>query len=256
MLVSRRAGTLTAFGNAVLLGLGGPDEANDAVTGPDALHRVAGLPGGDGPVSIPLALGLLRSLGVVGLRLVLPEPGDLCGMPGPASISATAVGRGSAVITVGPAEVASLALLPTAVESEGGDVVRWDVVEVERTVAPHGLPTLSEADRELAETMRDATSNLDLLDLAKGRDEVAGRLSNVDRELRALPLPASMAPRAQRTVVAASRLLGILDVAGHADSAAVTALEHEQRAMALRPLRRVARHALCAAYSAAVERPV
>lgn len=253
MLVSRRAGTLTAFGNAALLGLGGPDEAADAVIGGDALHRVVGLPGEDDAVSIPLALGRLRSLGLTGLRLVLPEPGDLVGLPGPAAFSAQALTAGSAVVTVGPPGVPSLALVPTAAASERGDVVRWDVVAVDYTLAPHGLPTLSEAERALAEGMRDATSALDLLDVARGRDDVAGALSRLERDVRTVPLPASLEPRAQRTVVAASRLLGILTVAVDAESGAVTAAETQQRAEALRPLRRVARHALCAAWSAAVE---
>jgi hypothetical protein len=253
VLVSRRAGTLTAFGNAVLLGLGGPDEAGDAVTGQDAVHRVVGLPGEGDAVSLPLALGTLRTLGVVGLRLVLPEPGDLAGMPGPASASADAVSRGCAVLTIAPLGVASLALLPSSVASDDGAVVRWDVVAVDHSVAPHGLPTLSEAERMLAEAMREATTSLDLLDVARGRDDVAGRLSGLDRELRSLPLPASLAPRAQRLVVSASRLLGILDVASSSDGAAVTAAEAARRTDALRPLRRVARHSLCAGYSAALE---
>ena len=253
MLVSRRAGTLTAFGNAALLGLGGLDEAVDAVTGADALHRVVGLPGEAEPVSLALALGRLRTLGVTGLRLVLPEPGDLVGVPGPASFSTLALAAGSAVITVAPPEVAALALVPTAAASEGGDVVRWDVVPVEFAPAPSGLPTLSEAERQLAETMRETTETLDLLDVARGRDDVAGALSRLERELRDLPLPASLEPRAQRTVVSALRLVGILRVAADAESAAVTAAETARRAEAIRPLRRTARHALCAAWSAALE---
>lgn len=253
MLVSRRAGTLTAFGNAALLGLGGLDEAAEAVTGSDALHRVVDLPGEDGPVSLALALGRLRALGVTGLRLVLPEPGDLVGLPGPTSFSSLALAAGSAVLTVAPPDVAPLALLPTSAPSDHGDVVRWDVVPVEFSLAPHGLPTLSEAERQLAESMRETTATLDLLDVAKGRDDVAGALSRLDRELRSLPLPASLEPRAQRTVVTALRLVGILSVAADADSAAVTAAEAQRRAEAIRPLRRTARHALCAAWSAAVE---
>lgn len=253
MLVSRRAGTLTAFGNAVLLGLGGPDEAIEAVTGADALHRVVGLPGEPGPVSLALALGVLRGLGVQGLRLVLPEPGDVVGMPGPATVSAEAVRCGSAVLTVGPPSVPALALLPTAEPSDRGDVVRWDAVTVEFALAPHGLPTLSEAERSLAESMRETTAALDVLDVAKGRGDVAGSLARLEREVRTLPLPASMVPRAQRTVVAASRLLGILTVAADSESAAVTAAEAQRRSEVIRPLRLVARHALCAAYSAATE---
>ncbi|HET7902280.1 MAG TPA: hypothetical protein VFL59_13940 [Candidatus Nanopelagicales bacterium] len=253
MLVSRRAGALTAFGNAVLLGVGGPDEAVEAVTGRDAVHRVVALPGEDEPVSLALALGRLRALGVQGLRLVLPEPGDLTGMPGPAAASAAATAAGSAVVTVAPPDVAPLALVPTAATSDRGDVVRWDVVPVEFSVAPYGLPTLSEAERSLAETMRETTEALDLIDVARGRDDVAGALARLETSVRTLPLPSSMEPRAQRAVVSATRLVGILGIAAEAESAAVTSAEQQRRADALRPLRRVAKHALCAAWSAAAE---
>lgn len=224
MLVSRRAGTLTAFGNAVLLGLGGPDEAIEAVTGADALHRVVGLPGEPGPVSLALALGVLRGLGVQGLRLVLPEPGDVVGMPG----SGDGVRRGRALRQRRPHRGSAVG--PGARPAAHGGAVRprrrrplGRRATVEFALAPHGLPTLSEAERSLAESMRETTAALDVLDVAKGRGDVAGSLARLEREVRTLPLPASMVPRAQRTVVAASRLLGILTVAADSESAAVTA---------------------------------
>ena len=250
MLVSRRPGALTAWGSAFLLGLESADHTDDAVRADDALHRVVGLPGEDGGATVPVALGRLRASGVTALRLVLPEPGDLTGMAGPAAASTAATAAGAAVLTVGPHTAPTLALIPSSARSEQGDVVRWDVVDVEPTVAPHGLPTLGEADRMVAEAMREAIESLAVLDVASGRDDVAGRLAGIERGLQRLDLPAALPARAQRLVASGSRLLAITVLAADSDGAAVTAAAAAARAEVLRPLRRAARYALCAGYSA------
>jgi hypothetical protein len=251
---TRRAGALTAWGSAYLAGVVSLDDADASTVGPDALHRVRGVPGEDADVPVSIALGRLRARGVTGLRLVLPEPGDPTGLPGPTSFTATAVAAGAAVVTVGPPEAPAYALLATsAATPASGDAVRWDVVPVDFALAPAGLPTLSEADRSLTETMTASTAELAALDVARGRDDVAGRLRRLDRALREIDLPPTLAPRAQRLVATASRLLGVLDIAEETDGAAVTASETLRRSAALRPLRTATRYALCAAYSAAAE---
>jgi hypothetical protein len=251
VLVSRRAGALTAWGNAYLLGSASLDEAAAAVVGDDVLHRVLGVPGEADPVTLAVALGRLRASGVRGLRLVLPEPGDLVGMPGPAALSADAALRGAAVLTVGDLDVTPWALLPTVGASV--DALRWDVVRADWSVPPHGLPTLSEADRALSEALRDTTHVLDALEVARGRDDVAARLTAIDTDLRRIDLPSSLPARAQRMVVTATRLLSVASIAAESDGAAVTASVATRRREALRTLRTTARYALCAAYSAALE---
>ena len=253
MLVSHRPGALTAWGNAYLSGDSSLDDAVDEVVGADPLDRVVGVPAESGDVSLAVALGRLRAQGVVALRLTLPEPGDPTGLPGPASVTTAALVARAAVLTVGPVDVSSYALLPTAVTSASGDVVRWDVVEVAHSTAPFGLPTLSEADRALAEALRSTTSDLDALDVARGRDAVGPRLVALDRSLRRIELPRSLPARAQRMVATSSRLLGVLTLAAEDDGGAVTATEAARRLDALRPLRSAARYALCAGYSAAAE---
>jgi hypothetical protein len=248
-----RSAALALWGNAWLQGSGSLDDAAAQVVGPDALHRVVGLPGEDADAPIGIALGRLRAAGVAALRVVLPEPGDALGLPGPPGFNSDAVARGECVITVAAPGSPTWALLPTAAASEGGDVVRWDVVEVNPSAHPHGLPTLSEAERALADAVREATERLVQLDLARGREELADRLRRVERDVSRLELPAGLSPRAQRAVVQAARLLGILDVASATDGAAVTAGEAVARAETLRPLRAAARHALCAASSAQAE---
>ncbi|MDI1456574.1 hypothetical protein NHG22_22550, partial [Streptomyces sp. ATE26] len=69
MLSEPRSGRLAAWGNALLAGLVSPDDAALAIVGEDAVHRVRGLPGEQGPAGLTLALGRLRALGVTGLRV-------------------------------------------------------------------------------------------------------------------------------------------------------------------------------------------
>jgi len=51
--------------------------------------------------TLPVLLAGLRSAGVRGLLLVLPVPGDLSGLPGPAGFNHRALDAGQAVLTVG-----------------------------------------------------------------------------------------------------------------------------------------------------------
>lgn len=248
-----RAALLTLWGNAALSGATTVEDAAVHAVGDDALHRMTGVPGEVDAVPLGLALGRLRAAGVTALRVVLPEPGDPLGLPGPPAFNADATAAGEAVVTVSAPGTPTWALLPTSAGSDGGPVVRWDVREVAYSVHPHGLPTLSEAERALADAVREATEALLAMDLARGRDEVAARLRGVEKVVSRLDLPPSLPPRGQRSVVQAARLLGILDVAGSTDGAAVTAGELAARAETLRPLRAAARHALCAACSAQAE---
>jgi hypothetical protein len=101
--------------------------------------------------------------------------------------------------------------------------------------------------------MAASTAELAALDVARGRDDVAARLRQLERGLRDIDLPPTLPARAQRVVATASRLLGVLDLAAETDGGAVTASEALRRAAALRPLRTATRYALCAAYSAAAE---
>jgi hypothetical protein len=248
-----RGGALTAWGNACLSGRASLDEVDVHTVADDALHRVVGVPGESDPVPLSIALGRLRASGVTGLRLVLPDTGDVLGLPGPPEVTSAAVAAREAVLTVGPVDVGSWAMVPTVTGGAPDVVVRWDLVSATRSVPPAGLPTLAEAERALAEAMTSTTTTLSDLDVARGRDEVAPALAAFDRQLRTLLLPPTLPQRAVRTVLAATRLLGVLAVALDSDGAAVTAREASARAEALRPLRRAARYALCAAYSAEVE---
>ncbi|NDZ87194.1 hypothetical protein G3I23_16770, partial [Streptomyces sp. SID10115] len=179
MLSEPRSGRLAAWGNALLAGLVSPDDAVLAMVGDDAVHRVEGLPGESGPVGLTLAMGRLRSLGVTGLRVALPAPGHPLGLSGPPEFNARALEAEEAVVGFG----APYGLVPEVYEAgPDGDVhveVVWHCLPV-REAPPADVPSLGEAERELAEALREATEVLSRLDVA-GSGPVAEAALNAYR---------------------------------------------------------------------------
>lgn len=257
MLSEPRSGRLAAWGNALLAGFVSPDDAAEAVVGEDTVHRVEGVPGESGPIGLTLALGRLRALGVSGLRVALPVSGHPLGLSGPPEFNARALEAEEAVVCQG----AALGLVPEVFEAgPQGDVhveVLWHCLPV-RVAPPADVPSLSEAERELAEALREATRVLSRLDLA-GSGPVAEAAvdayrarSERGRELLAPGYP----PRAVRVLELAQRVGVLVSVAGeyeHGHGGAVSAAELAARAEVLRPVERTARRAQVAAYNAYVE---
>lgn len=255
MLSEPRSGRLAAWGNALLAGLVSPDDAVLAMVGDDAVHRVEGLPGETGPVGLTLAMGRLRSLGVTGLRVALPAPGHPLGLSGPPEFNARALEAEEAVVGFG----APYGLVPEVYEAgPDGDVhveVVWHCLPV-REAPPADVPSLGEAERELAEALREATEVLSRLDVA-GSGPVAEAALDAyraraerGRELLAPGYP----PRAVRVLELAQRVGLLISLAyenGH--GGAVSASEMAARGQALRPVERTARRAQVAAYNAYVE---
>ncbi|MFJ4623614.1 hypothetical protein [Streptomyces sp. NPDC088812] len=255
MLSEPRSGRLAAWGNALLSGFVSPDDAVHAIVGADAVHRVAGLPGEASPVGLTLALGRLRALGVRGFRVALPASGHPLGLSGPPEFNARALEAEEAVICHGSA----LGLVPEVSEAgPAGDVhaeVVWRCLAV-REAPPADVPSLGEAERELAEALREATAVLSRLDVA-GSGPVAEAAidayrtrSEQGREVLAPGYP----PRAVRVLELAQRVGLLVSLAlerGH--GGAVSASEMAARGEALRPVERTARRAQVAAYNAYVE---
>ncbi|MGC5567479.1 hypothetical protein ACPYPG_32170 [Streptomyces sp. FR-108] len=255
MLSEPRSGRLAAWGNALLAGFVSPDDAVVAIVGEDAVHRVAGLPGETVPVGLSLALGRLRTLGATGLRVALPAPGHPLGLSGPPDFNARALEAEEAVVCQG----VGLGLVPEVYEAgPDGDVhveVVWHCLPV-REAPPADVPSLGEAERELAEALRDATEVLSRLDVA-GSGPVAAAAIDAYRaraERDGEVLAPGYPPRAVR-VLALSRRIGLLvSVAyGNGPGGAVSASEMAARSEALRPVERTARRAQVAAYNAFVE---
>ncbi|WP_165985397.1 hypothetical protein [Streptomyces sp. YIM 98790] len=255
MLEEPRAGRLAAWGNALLAGLVSPDEAAARAVGADAVHRVAGLPGEDGQVGLTLALGRLRAMGVAGLRVALPVPGHPLGLCGPPEFNAAALEAGEAVL----APAAAVGLVPE-ISSAGpaGDVlteVVWRAGAV-RPAPPADVPSLGEAERELAEVLRTATEALTARDLAgagpvaqAGLDAYRARTER-GRQVLAPGYP----PRAVRVLELAQRVAALVEIAGAGEpGSAVSAGEMAVREELLRPVERAARRARVAAYNSFAE---
>ncbi len=236
------AGRLAAWGSAALTGAASPDEAADAVAGPvDPGHRVTDLPGEDGPVTLPYALVRIRSLGASGLRLVLPRPGDVSGLPGPAGANAAAVSAGAAVLTTGDCH---LGLVPSGRAS-------WVAVPV--SPDRRARPTLREAEHALGSAVRDAAVELARLDVARwdpaAAEVVQGRVASGRTSL-----PPSAGPAAHALLAQGLRITRLVEVALASDGAAVTGGESTARSQVLRELGDAARHAVEVACSAPVDR--
>ncbi|MFS4096501.1 hypothetical protein [Streptomyces sp. AF1A] len=255
MLSEPRSGRLAAWGNSLLAGLVSPDDAVHAIVGEDTVHRVEGLPGESAQVGLTLALGRLRALGVSGLRVALPAPGHPLGLSGPADFNARALEAEEAVVCFG----AALGLVPEVLEAgPEGDVhaeVVWRVLPV-REAPPADVPSLGEAERELAEALREATEVLSKLDVA-GSGPVAEAAIDAyraraehGREMLAPGYP----PRAVRVLELARRVALLVSLAhGTGHGAAVSSAEMAARTQALQPVERTARRAQVAAYNSIVE---
>ncbi|CAL9385509.1 putative protein [Streptomyces sp. enrichment culture] len=255
MLSEPRSGRLAAWGNALLAGLVAPDDAALAIVGEDAVHRVEGLPGESAPVGLTLALGRLRTLGATGLRVALPAPGHPLGLSGPPEFNARALEAEEAVVCHGTA----LGLVPEVYEAgPEGDVhveVVWHCLPV-RQAPPADVPSLGEAERELAEALREATEVLTRLDVAasgpvaQAAIEAYRARAEAGRQVLAPGYP----PRAVRVLELAQRVGALISLAhGSGHGGAVSASEMAARSAALRPVERTARRAQVAAYNSVVE---
>jgi hypothetical protein len=231
------AGRLAAWGSAAIAGAISPDDAADEVRGRrDAGYRVVGMPGEAAEVNLPYALARLRSFGATGLRLVLPRPGDVSGLPGPPSFNERAVGRGDAVLTVGGP--------PLGLLDETGGI--WSVHPVDLDLRTS--MTLLDASRALNDAMRQSAAVLARLDVARWEPAAAEVLAARSRSVRpALPLSAD--PHAHSVLEQALRISAIVELARSGDGGAISAGEAAARAAVLRDLDDAARRAVEAACS-------
>ena len=250
-----RSARLAAWGTAYLRGEVSTATVVERVQDKDEPHRVepADVLGLDA-VDLAGLLTALRAAGGTGLRVVLPVPGDVLGLPGPAAFNAAAVEAGECVIVLGsPAWGAVPEVTGFGSALEPGWMVTWQVLPV--TERPAATGTLAEAEQALREGMAEATSALTRLDVASWRPGTGERLHLLRRaELHPGVMPAGTDQRSLRVLAGAHRLRAVLALAGEDDGAGVTAFEVQQRAEALRGLDGVCRRAVAAAVNAAVER--
>ncbi|MFI9271969.1 hypothetical protein ACIGXM_14785 [Kitasatospora sp. NPDC052896] len=249
-----RSARLTAWGNSMLGGFAPPDHVVEEVVGSDERHRVAGLPGdAEGELhGLSWALGRLRVLGVTGLRLALPAEGHPLGLTGPAGFNGLAMAAGEAALAVG----VPLGFVPEVeVYGPPGDqsaTVLWRCHEV-RDAPPADVPSLYEAERELADGLREATVLLTRLDVAGAGPQALRALEQYRRRGHSELLAPGYPPRAVRVLESARQVSALLAIAAESHGAAVSAGEMAARAAVLAPLRRTARRAQVAAYNALVD---
>lgn len=183
-------------------------------------------------------------------------PGHPLGLSGPPEFNERAMEAEEAVVAVG----AGLGLVPeVAVAGPEGDVhveVVWHCLPV-REAPPADVPSLGEAERELAQALREATEVLARLDVA-GSGPVAEAALDAYRARAHAGAKDALAPgypqRAVRVLELADRVALLVELAGSSGhGGAVSAAEMAARAEALRPVERTARRAKVAAYGAATE---
>jgi hypothetical protein len=237
------AGRLAAWSTAWLTGRTSYDDALDAVTA-DTAHRVSGLPGTDGAVPLGEALAALRGLGERRLRLVLPAPGDVRGLPAVPGLATVALEAGQAA--VGDAVV----LVP---EPLGPVVLQWTAFALDGVPFPPPPVegTLRAASGALDLAVSGSARTLAELDLARWHPEVPELIAGLARPTPAQGLPPDADPLALSILGRALRVAAVLDLAtADAPGGAVNQAQAARRDAVLRPLSAAVREAVTAAYNA------
>jgi hypothetical protein len=242
-----RSGPLAAWASSWLAGVAAADEVLRATTGQDAPHTVTGLRHGDSEYAALTEVLIAWRRAGEPIRLVLPVPGDVRGVPGPAEFRTAALDVGEAVFG------GAIGLVPTVIERKPSSApvsVIWHAFEVQ--AAPPDYLAVADAQQELTVAIRDSASALAAADVAgwAGTD-VATSLSQALRSGENPNLPPGFPPRAVALVAQAERLQAILDLAA-ADSigGAIDRVGIAARSEALRPLAIAVRRARLAGYNA------
>ena len=259
-----RSALLAAWAGAVAAGRAGVGDALEAVADEDEPHEVQPAPGFVAPPSLPVPdpgylsdlLVLLAAAGErspVTVRCVLPVPGDVLGVPGPAGLRSEAVAAGECVVVEGLPE-GPLALVPEVEEfgpaDDVGVLVRWQAHHAEPVRGTPLATSVAEADMAFRLALAEATSALEGLDLQSWRpDATAGLRGRRDEDGQ--PLPATLGPRSLRLLTRAERVLAILEAAEADHGGVVTGWEAGRRSEQLGALSRATRAAVVAAVSLA-----
>jgi hypothetical protein len=236
------AGRFAAWATAWLTGRASYDDALDALVG-DTTHQVSGLPGTDGAVPLGWALSSLRGVGERRVRLVLPVPGDVRGLPRVPGLAEPAVAAGQAAVGE------RVALVPEPLSPE---VVQWTAFDL--TGAPPVPPPVEGSLRAVSGALDlavgDAARTLAGLDLARWHPEVPALLAGLAEAAHVPGMPPGTDPVAMTLLARAQRLATVLDLAlTDAPGGAVTHRQAAARDDALRPLGEAVREAVTAAYN-------
>ncbi|MDQ3716782.1 MAG: hypothetical protein M3381_12330 [Actinomycetota bacterium] len=239
----RSGGALTAWANSWLRGAVSYDAAVSAIHEAN-IGAVRGLPDHPEPAPVGWVLSELRSAGGTPLRLVLPVPGDIRGVPDSPGLAAAATHAGQLVVGFGTA------FLPDPDRDPSADRVwlAWELADaMPANATPGEQQTISQAEGALRHAVLDATDVLAALDVARWNPGVESLLCREPL----LALPHDHEPSAVALATRATRLGAILELAWtDAPGGALNAHGAVSRDAALRPLSVAVREALMTAYSA------
>ncbi len=234
-------GALTAWANSWLRG-GVSYDAAVAAINEAGIRTVGGLADHGEPVPVGWALSALRSAGGTPLRLVLPVPGDIRGVPSIPGLLAAATQTGQLVVGSG------LALVPEGCASAGARWRAWNVPDSGSSpVTPGEQQTVSQAAGALRLAVIQATDALAALDIARWNPAV----ESLRHREQPISLPPDHVPAAAALAHRGAQLTAVLELAAaDAPGGAISAFGAGHRHAALQPLAVAVREALMTAFSA------
>ena len=259
-----RSALLAAWGTAFLSGEASLSELLARVTVLDDDAVVTGLVRDDGRDELPVdrALARLRADGVRRLRLVLPAPGDVLGLPGPGPFTSAALAASEGVLALRE-DGTGTGLVPEVTAHDSpfdGTVttVRWTAHDI-AVPGPDPGPFLHDAEHDLRRGVLEAATALRDLDVARWRPELAGALQDLRRQARggidSDELPACWPERARALLVQARQLAGVVELASVDAGGAVDTRQTAAREATLRELAALVRRARVAAWNAYGQAP-
>lgn len=237
-----RSGPLAAWANAFVAGRASLDEVVDEATwDTDGPHRVTGPPGAATLGDLVVAW---RRTGEP-VRCVLPVPGDVRGLVGPAGFREAALTAGEAVIA------GAVGAVPEVVDfapSSAPWQVTWQVWALEP--GPGDWAAVADVQYELTTAIRETATALAAADVAGGAGSVEA-LRDARHAGEHLRLPPGHPPRAVALLAQAERMAAVLDLAlADPVGGAVDRMGMAARDSALRPLVTAVRRARVVGYNA------
>ncbi|MDV8076916.1 hypothetical protein R4P47_10135 [Rhodococcus sp. IEGM 1370] len=233
-----------------LVGAGDPDAANDfGLQYPGYAEGIAGLL----PAIRAAATASTPTAGDDRIKLVLPAPGAVSGLPANTDFSRAALNTGQAVV-IGTSGNTGIGLVPVV---EGPDALRWTVYSIVVPEHGHRDRGLGEAEYEMREAVRgaaDALARMQSLPTRTLDADPRTRIAELIADAARHRYPADMSDRAFRVLESADRVAAILTVAaGSAPSEAPTASAAAAREELVRPLWAAVRTARTIAVATSIE---
>jgi hypothetical protein len=204
----------------------------------------------DGAAVLLTAIRRADPVGRSGIRLVLPAPGDVQGLPPGTAFGAAALAAGEGVL-VGVPGTPGLGLVPT---TEGPDVLRWNVFALSALPGPATPPGLGEAEFALRDAVRGAAAALtgiQTVDTDGAGTDPRAEIAEQVAEFARHTYPGVLPSRTIRILDSADQVAAILAVAARGrglQAGSVSAATSREEA--LRPLRSAVRLARLGAVAA------